>query len=158
TSERFGGFDYTREVGQPTVGFPWLGSSQLPSVLGREQLRQGFNQALGDSATMHPEESLSGYNTDPLGPPPNGPVYAYRRYNNQKDQAVLASLSAGGVTIASNPIAGGSLFAWTHNNVQFVSKFDYGRQIATALFPNDCTNINEPGDLHSVPCCENPPC
>jgi hypothetical protein len=81
--------------------------------------------------------------------------YGYPRYLNTKES--LSSISAGGVTIKSNYVAGGALWSWVWNNTEFISIFDHGRQIQSSLTPGysptpyttgDGSNPTEAGDDH----------
>jgi hypothetical protein len=100
------------------IGYPWTSSS---AVQGLSQLIRTFNPSNADHALRHPYETISGYIDEPMG------VYGFRRFNNQAES--LLSLTAGGVTIQSNQVAGGSLWRWTWNGVQFINIADYGREI-----------------------------
>jgi len=96
---------------------------------------------------MLPSESLSGYVPQAL------PAYGYPRYGNQAE--VLLDLKAGGVTVESNAVAGGSVWRWFWNGMQFINHRDYGRQIQNAFYYLDPTgnlnnyNPNEAGDLYN---------
>lgn len=117
------------------LGYAW--ASQPP---GGSMLIRQYNPSTGDHALRHFAESLAGYVDELMG------TFGYNRYNNA-DEA-LVTLSAGGVTIQSNGVAGGSLWRWFWNGMQFVNTRDYGRQIQTALFHGN-KNPTEAGDQHS---------
>jgi len=144
-----GGTDHADAVGSlngysldEVLGYPW--SNSAPGLV---QIPEGFNSATGDHAMMLPSENLSGYVPQAL------PVYGYPRYGNQGE--VLLDLTAGGVTVESNAVAGGSVWRWTWNGMQFINNVDYGRQIQNAFYYLDPTgnlnlyNPNEAGDLYS---------
>ena len=123
------------------LGFPW---DTKPSVPGLIQLFEGFDRQTGDHALVRPDEFLPGYAPKALG------VYGYGRFGNLEES--LVSLSAGGVTIKSNRVAGGTLWRWFWNGVQFVNTYDYGREIQSAFCFNGCdANPTEAGDTFSSP-------
>ena len=76
------------------------------------------------------------------------PRYGYPRYGNVDE--VLLILSAGGVTVQSNAVAGGALWRWFWNGVQFVNNADYGRQIQADFYYPASPNYNptEAGDFY----------
>jgi hypothetical protein len=121
------------------LGYPW---SAL-SLLGLTPILEGFNNLTGDYAMLAPPENLSGYTSQPLA------AYGYPRYGNEGE--VLLKLSAGGVTVESNAVAGGVVWHWFWNGVQFINNSDYGRQIQAAFYyPPDFNNDdpNEAGDYY----------
>jgi len=118
------------------LGFPWS-SASVPGVT---QLTEAFNSSTGDYALVPLSESLPGYNAEPLT------ADGYPRYGNASE--VLLSLSAGGVTVQSNAVAGGTTWRWFWNGVQFVNHGDYGREIQGAFYyGTSLLNPNEAGDL-----------
>jgi hypothetical protein len=120
------------------LGYPWSASS-LP---GLTQILEGFNNLTGDYAMLAPSENLAGYKAQLL------PAFGYPRYGNQGE--VLLDLSAGGVKVESNAVAGGVIWRWFWNGVQFINNADYGRQVQTDFYypasPN--YNPNEAGDYY----------
>ena len=126
------------------LGFPWTNRS---ASRGLEPLMEGFNAALDDFAILGPFEQIQGYSEDTLG------VYGYGRFDNQAES--LLSLSAGGVTIQSNRVAGGSLWHWFWNGQQFINNHDFGRQVQAAFFVHASNtlvrNPTEAGDQFSSP-------
>lgn len=144
-----GGTDHADAVGSlngysldEVLGYPW--SNPAPGLV---QIPEGFNSVTGDHAMMLPSENLAGYVAQAL------PVYGYPRYGNQGE--VLLDLTAGGVTVESNAVAGGSVWRWTWNGMQFINNRDYGRQIQGAFYYLDPTdnldlyNPNEAGDYYN---------
>jgi len=128
-------------VVQQLLGFPWTDPDSAP---GLSPLDEGYNPVTGDYALMRPAEVLHGYAPAPLG------VYGYQRYGNSNESVL--SLSAGGVSIQSNLVAGGALWRWYWNGVQFVNHHDYGREIQSAFFFNGgASNPTEAGDGLSGP-------
>ena len=66
--------------------------------------------------------------------PSVGLVAGWQRFNaSSARQAPLLRLSAGGVTIASNPAAGCALWSWMWNGAEFINIRDYGREIQTSI-------------------------
>jgi len=121
------------------LGYPWQGASRP----GLSVLYEAINPNTGDHALVRPSESLPDYIGSPLG------VYGYPRFGTAKHK--LLSLSAGGVTVQSNQVAGGSLWHWFWDGVQYVSTWDYGRQIQSAFcFTNCAANPTEAGDTFSA--------
>jgi hypothetical protein len=119
------------------IGYPWSASS-FP---GLTQILEGVHNLTGDYAMMIPQENLSGYTSQPL------PVYGYPRYGNVGE--VLLTLSAGDVKVESNAVAGGVVWRWFWNGVQFINNGDYGREIQAAFYyPGNDQNLNpnEAGD------------
>lgn len=106
------------------LGHPWATSSATP---GLSQIYGAVSSAPFDRGTGYFEEIVPPYSIEfPwLG-------YGYRRYNNANTS--LLTLSAGGITIKSNAVAGGALWELWWNNKNFVNIYDYGRQIQAALF------------------------
>jgi hypothetical protein len=104
------------------------------------QLSEFLNSGTGDYALLAPSESLPGYNPQPLT------AYGYRRFGNASE--VLLSLSAGGVTVQSNEVAGGATWRWFWNGVQFLNHADYGREIQAAFYYGTTPDLNpnEAGD------------
>lgn len=130
------------------LGYGFQSGTTLP---GLSQLTRVSNTAR-DHATIRPGESLSGYTSSE-----NLTRWGYARYGNSATS--MLGLSAGGVSIESNRVAGGALWNWTWNGTQFLSNgHDYGRQIQTSMSfnytdgtgtHNGC-NPTEAGDGHSV--------
>jgi len=117
------------------LGYPWT-SSVNPAMV---QLAEAFNSSTGDYALLAPSETLPGYAPQPLA------AYGYPRYGGLSE--VELSLSAGGVTVESNEVAGGAIWRWNWNGVQFVNHADYGREIQDAFyFGTGPTNPTEAGD------------
>jgi hypothetical protein len=119
-----------------TLGYPWTQAS-LP---GLELLSEGFNSTRGDYSPMLPGESIPGYTASSLG------VYGYPRFANTPE--ALLSLSAGGVTVESNKVAGGVTWRWFWNGMQFENHFGYGSEIQAAFYfgTGPSLNPNEAGD------------
>lgn len=139
-----GGADHADALGplngysvDETLGYPWSAAS-FP---GLSPLQEGINSATRDYAMMTPQENLPGYISHPLS------AYGYPRYGNTGE--VLLTLSAGGVNLESNAVAGGVVWRWFWNGLQFVNNGDYGREIQGAFYyPGNDQNLNpnEAGD------------
>jgi hypothetical protein len=107
---------YTLDV---RLGYPY--STQQA---GTTQLIRKVNSG-GYHALSMAAETLAGYSDEDMG------IYGYPRYLQATE--VYLNLSAGGVAIQSNLDAGGSLWSWTWNGMQFINDRDYGRQIQTSM-------------------------
>jgi hypothetical protein len=99
-----------------------------------------LNSATGDHALLAPSENLPGYSPQPIA------ACGYPRFGNASE--VLLSLSAGGVTVQSNAVAGGATWRWFWNGIQFVNHADYGREIQAAFYYGKTVDLdpNEAGD------------
>ena len=102
-----GGSDHADTVGNlngysqdMVLGFPWTSASGS----GVAQLSESLNSATGDYVLLAPLETLPGYIPQPIS------GYGYPRFGNASE--VLLSLSAGGVTVQSNAVAGGATGRW----------------------------------------------
>jgi len=117
------------------LGYAWT-SALNPAMA---QLAEGFNSSTGDYALLALSETLPGYAPQPLA------AYGYPRYGGLSE--VVLSLSGGGVTVESNEVAGGAVWRWYWNGIQFVNHADYGREIQDAFyFGTGPTNPTEAGD------------
>jgi hypothetical protein len=118
------------------LGFPWS-TATLPGTV---PLLEALNSNTGDNALVFPSENLAGYSAHPLA------AYGYPRFGNAPE--VLLTLSAGGVTVQSNLVAGGAVWRWFWNGVQFVNHTDYGREIQAdfSYGTNAELNPTEAGD------------
>src|SRR5262249_3226776 len=120
---------------EETLGYPWAKAS-LP---GLDVLSEAVNLSTGDHALVAPSESLPGYTGSSLG------VYGYPRFVNTTEEVL--SLTAGGVTVESNKVAGGVTWRWFWNGMEFENHFGYGGEIQAAFYyDNGPLNPNEAGD------------
>ena len=82
-----------------------------------------------------------------------GSAVALKRMENRPRAAgkSLLTLRAGGVTVKSNPAAGGTVWSWVWNGIEFINTWDFGREMQSALFPGDPkgSNPTEAGDAFS---------
>ena len=124
---------YSQDI---VLGFPWTSASGS----GVSQLSELLNSGTGDYALLAPSESWPGYNPQPLA------AYGYPRFGNASE--VVLSLSAGGVTVQSNEVAGGATWRWFWNGVQVLNHADYGREIQAAFYYGTTPDLNpnEAGD------------
>lgn len=116
TSHVYGEGGYSSEG---ILGYPWTSPT---SVLGLGQLHRRVNPSTGDHAEVRAGDTISGYTV--LETPG---LYGYPRYNNVAEE--LLTLTAGGITMKSNLVAGGSIWSWVWNGIEFVDHYDYGREI-----------------------------
>jgi hypothetical protein len=125
--------DYTLDQ---LLGCAWSAAS-FPGLV---PLLEASNSASGDYAMVFPAEMLPGYISQPLA------AYGYPRYGSAGE--VLLSLSAGGITVQSNAVAGGATWRWFWNGTQFVNNFAYGRQIQADFYYPTSPDYNptEAGD------------
>jgi hypothetical protein len=107
---------------EETLGYPWAQAS-LP---GLDVLSEAVNSSTGDHALVALSESLSGYTAGSLG------VFGYRRFLNTTE--AILSLSAGGVTVESNKVAGGVTWRWFWNGMEFENHNGYGSEIQAAFY------------------------
>ncbi len=121
---------------EEALGYPWAQAS-LP---GLDVLSEAVNSSTGDHALVAPSESLSGYTASSLG------VYGFPRFANTTE--AILSLSAGGVTVESNKVAGGVTWRWFWNGMEFENHFGYGGEIQAAFYfgTSSTLNPNEAGD------------
>jgi hypothetical protein len=124
------------------LGYPWTSSAANRTVFHRY-----YNSSTRDHATVCPTagQSLgSGYADEgDMGD------YCCGRFGSVSES--LLSISAGGVTIQSNKVAGGAIWTWTWNGKEFVNDWDHGRQIQSALTWYDLGkkwNPTEAGDTY----------
>ena len=79
-----------------------------------------------------------------------GSAVALKRMENAPKpvRKSLLSLTAGGVTVKSNPAAGGTVWSWVWDGIEFINNWDFGREMQSALFPGDAegSNPTEAGD------------
>lgn len=126
-----------------SLGRTWNASDRLE---GTKAIRRYHNPTTGDHATgsLNDPIGLMGY-TDECGL-----GYGYRRYD--KAGVVALPLTNGRiddlVTIQSNLAAGGAIWEWTWNGMQFINDHDYGRSIQTTLWFRTA-NPTEAGDRYS---------
>ncbi len=126
------------------LGYPWTASSAKPGLMGLVRI---YNAQV-EHATIVDDDFIAGYNTRE-----NFGLYGYRRFDNAAE--VLNALSGGGVTIKSNSVAGGSLWSWVWNGIEFVDHQDYGREMQADVLwiPDGHTvyNPTEAGAQYSFP-------
>ncbi|MBB5867998.1 hypothetical protein F4553_001377 [Allocatelliglobosispora scoriae] len=95
---------------------------------GLSQYRRTFNGCNGDHGSRSVNEpALSCYADEPLAG-----AFGWPRFANTASSPL--TLSGGGVTVESNLAAGGAVFQWTHNGVQYLNRRDYGRELQSSVF------------------------
>jgi hypothetical protein len=105
-----------------TLGYPWTSSTAVPGLTQIDRVVNGS----GDHAGIKNGDSISGYTTvEHMG------RYGYQRWNNEA--TLFNTLSAGGVTVKSNYVAGGALWSWVWGSTEFIDTYDYGRQMQTSM-------------------------
>lgn len=122
---------YTNEG---VTGYIWTSGA---AVRGLGELKRLVNPSTNDHALVKAGDSIAGYTVvESPG------AFGYPRYN--KDAESLLAVSAGGVTVQSNKVAGGSIWSWNWGGFEFVNHLDYGREIQAAIDWRDST-----GALHN---------
>ena len=123
---------------EENLGYPWS-QGTLPEL---DLLSEDLNSTTGDYALMAPSENLSGCSSNSLG------VYGYPRFVNADE--IILSLSAGGITVESNKVAGGVVWRWFWNGMECENNFAYGGEIQAAFYFGNNPNLNptEAGDLY----------
>lgn len=128
------------------LGYPYSSSTASSGIGQIMRYRKGTT----DRAIGRADESASftskGYSLETAQA-----GWAYQRFNQTAE--ALLSLSAGGVTIESNAVAGGALWKWTWGGTQFLNYADYGRQMQSSMSYFDASNIQhlptEGGDRYT---------
>lgn len=140
-----GGFDHmdsgaTSEgsySNEGALGYGWTSSTAIGGLAQFARLSNGSDHVgikAGDIVTGYGFEDLLG-------------IYGFPRYHTTT--VSLNSLSAGGVTIGSNSVAGGSLWSWVWNGIEFVDHLDFGREIQAAVFWGSGTTQQNPTEAGS---------
>lgn len=129
------------------IGYPWTSGSSSDGLYELIRVHNGLHGGHDHALTM-PGETLTDYDTlEPMA------LYGYKRSNLQDTN--LVTVSGGGVSASSNMSAGGAIWSWIWNGIEFVNTYDYGREIQTAVFFYDSEgNVYDPteaGDLYSSP-------
>jgi hypothetical protein len=121
------------------LGYPYTTPDALP---GLHQFIRVDDGTYPYHATRSDTDSIPGYgNASGLS------AWGFARPNTAT--LSLLSLSAGGVTIESNGVAGGALWTWTWNGTQFINTDDCGREIQSSVFyptSSGTQNPTEAGD------------
>lgn len=114
------------EGGYTTEGVTAYVWTSATAVSGLGQFNRLVNPSTNDHAEVKAGDTISGYTT--IEAPG---LYGYPRYNNTAEN--LLSLTAGGVTIESNLVAGASIWSWVWNGIEFINNSDYGRELQNAF-------------------------
>lgn len=138
------------------LGYAWDSPSAHPGLSpiqrvynNQEGSRNYRDHAVVVAQTTTPEikaeEKLlsAGYHAEtPLG-------YAYARYPSTTNDQFLATVSGGGITVASNAAVGCTVYEWRWSGIQFINDYDYGRQISSSFGPvGGANNPTENGDKY----------
>jgi hypothetical protein len=105
------------------LGYGWTTSTAVPGLSDLNRLIASS----GDHATVKAGDTISGYS----GATPFS-RWVFPRYKTANTS--LNALTAGGVTISSNSVAGGALWSWVWNGTEFIDSSDYGRLLQSAMF------------------------
>lgn len=122
------------------LGYPWSSCSAVP---GLADLARVGNASTGDHATIIAGDTIPGYGGQDLFF-----SCAYPRYLLSAE--VLNSLTAGGITVKSNSVAGGSIWSWVWNGTEFINHDDYGREMQAAVFFNFTGTTKNPTEAGST--------
>jgi hypothetical protein len=117
-------------------------------VAGTAEVRRWRNKSTGDGATAFDAENLApaGYAKDQLL------GYAYPRFGNECEET--ATVRGSQVTLSVNAVAGGVVSGLLWNGKQFINKYDFGRNIQTAINLSgqpERYNPTEAGDVYGCP-------
>lgn len=107
------------------AGYAFLSSSYVGGLSEIARLSNG-----SDHVTVKAGNTVAGYSA-----PDYFSLYGFARY--YKTNEVNNTLSAGGITIKSNSVAGGALWSWVWNGIEFIDHLDYGREMQAAVFWQD---------------------
>lgn len=123
------------------MGYPFTSPLAAQALV---ELVRGYNGS--DHMLMKKGETRAGYATPGMG------LYGYQRFNNLAEGN--NTITGGGVTVQSNTVAGGAIWSWQWNGVEYVDTQNFGRSIQTAMFWNNqisarLHNPVEAGDRHS---------
>ena len=106
------------------LGCPWRVGTWLP---GLERMFEAFNSNTGDYALTLAAEKLPGYTSRvPLN------VMGYKRYGNDLEK--LLHIEAGQISVDSNLVAGGNIWHWTWNGLQYLNISGYPRGMHPQMF------------------------
>ena len=131
TSTVAGEGGYTTEE---TLGYPYTSASAIP---GLRQIARYLNGS-GDHLEAADGLTFGGY-TEEGGQGVYG-VEKYLTYASYLEK----QYSGGGITEQSDLAAGGAIYSWTWNGIQFINTHDHGRYIQSAFFFKDNANQSEP--------------
>lgn len=138
-------------LGQPAPGYQTVAvlgypySAPGPGLL---EIVRKVNRKTGDHVTAQPDD-FPDYRADgTLG-------YGIPRFHSKA--SVLTEIEHAGTKIGSNLVAGGALWEWREKDFQFLSDYDYGRQIQCAIDWADpsstdgAVNPTEAGSTYTKP-------
>ncbi len=123
------------------VGFGFTAQS---SGYGLSRYLRTYKSANGDHGTRSSNEApMAGYVDEALS------AWGWARWPTETINPPLLTLTRNGVTVESNLSAGGAVWHWTHNGMQYINNRDYGRQMQSSLiFTRNAVDANptEAGD------------
>jgi len=116
-------------------GYGWLSpiTSSPTGTSAMTAISRALNPSTARHALVSSNETLANYTQlQALN------IYGYPRYVDElptsTDAAHNLSLSAGGITVTSNPVAGGAVWSLQYNGFEYINSHDYGRLLQTAIF------------------------
>src|ERR1035441_7527100 len=112
---------YTQEG---MLGCPWRVGTWLP---GLEPMFEAFNPTTGDYSLTVAGEKLPGYTKRA-----SLNVMGYKRYKN--DLVNLLNIKTGQISVDSNLVAGGNIWHWTWNGLQYLNLAGYPRGMHPQMF------------------------
>jgi hypothetical protein len=131
---------------EQVLGYPWVAPAPLPqlgdTVVQLTPIERRFNISTGDHALSYPSEALSGYSRELLY------VYGFHRYKQRATSFLTTTRTElntfaprvnSTLTVRSNRIAGGAVWEWIWNGIDFVDTADFGREVQSTLFWRDST-------------------
>ena len=122
------GYSQEGMLGCPRRVGTWLPGLEPTTWLpGLEPMFEAFNPTTGDYALTLVGEKLPGYTKRvPLN------VMGYRRYKNDLEN--LLNIKAGQISVDSNLVAGGNIWHWTWNGLQYLNLAGYPRGMHPQMF------------------------
>lgn len=130
-------------MNEGVIGYAWNSSLAVPGISPMWRL---VNPSTNDHAQVKSGDSIAGYSVTEI---PG--LYGYSRYNTTSEDHL--TLSAGGVTIKSNRVAGGAVWSWYAHGTEFINSDDYGRLLQSAIdWPENgqIKNPTEGGSTYSL--------
>ncbi len=113
---------------------------------GTEQLHRYLSADPYDHDAGFPSDPPSGYDAE------GGLAWVYPRYGLADE--VITTVAGAEVELGVNAVAGGAAWSLRWGGVEFLSAYDFGRQLQIALQANgvgEADNPTEAGDAHAAP-------
>jgi hypothetical protein len=124
-------------------GYAFSSNSQL----GLSQYARYFKPGTAHG-TLGAYGQTSGWNAEPL------PFFGWARYNS--GNVLSSTTTGGGIQAAINLAAGGTIWSWTWNGIQFVNTADYGREIQSDFFCYASSGCSQGWSSGQNPTTQNP--